>query len=324
MIDEHLHPGDALVERRLREYAAARLEPDPTAMARVRAVLVAEARRAAVVREAEVVARAAYERSAAAPDPTPGRRWPFASWGTPRAVVAFGLAVLVGLTGGASVFAASRAGGPLYEARLWVESATLPADPDARLQAELARALDRLAEASDAYARGDAQALEAALVAYSAIVDEAVMGVSDATGLARAGLAVEHHRSILAALQAKVPPRAAAAIADALEHSDRAIDALGGLKGGGPGAAPPAERPEPTRGPDPSQRPDRTPAAGTPKPERPQTTPKPEKTSKPSPATTPEPAATPKAGATPAPGKPEEPPSPGRTPPVAKPTPPAP
>ena len=67
--------------------------------------------------------------------------------------------MLAGLLIGSTAFAASRAGGPLYDVRLALEEATLPADPGARLEAELAMAQGRLAEIVEAAARDDGPAV---------------------------------------------------------------------------------------------------------------------------------------------------------------------
>ena len=65
------------------------------------------------------------------------------------------------------------AGGPLYATRIWIETVNLPRDVLARAQAEVIRLDRRVQEARDASAAGDTAATEAALDAYSTIVDEA-------------------------------------------------------------------------------------------------------------------------------------------------------
>src|SRR2546423_1007474 len=72
-----------------------------------------------------------------------------------RASFALAAATLAGLMLGTSVFAASSAGGPLYGTRLWLETATLPSDANARAAAELQRLQSRLGDTADAAVRGD-------------------------------------------------------------------------------------------------------------------------------------------------------------------------
>ena len=141
---------------------------------------------------------------------------------------------------GSSAFAASRAGGPLYTARLSLETLTLPSDPAARLDAEVAQAQSRLAEIVDASARGDQGALGAAVAAYESSVDE-LAGTTGAPA-DRVLEAVQFHHTVLIGLSDTVPSQALTGIQNALERSDRAITELdatvadGKTSGGAPGA----------------------------------------------------------------------------------------
>lgn len=214
-------------------------------------------------------------------------------------------AVMAGLLVGSSVFAASRAGGPLYGMRLAVDDLLLPANAEARLEAELAQAQARLAEAVDASARGDQGALDASLQAYGQAI--ATLGGERGTGAERALEAVRLHRAVLVAVLEGAPAAAMAGLEQAIARSDALIARLDGAAPpgtdpAGSGAAgqdgdPPAQpgaaatpragvTPRPTRGPK---------AEATPKPIREpksEATPKPERTAKPQP--------TPKAGQAPA------------------------
>lgn len=130
--------ADEELEARLDRYARARLGSDPASMAQIRENVMIQAR-------AQAQARAAG-------------RWPALRALFRRPVLGLAGAALLVLVivGGAA--AASGAGGPLYGARLWVETMTLPTDPVARTDAELVRLEDRLVEAQAAAGAGNAGA----------------------------------------------------------------------------------------------------------------------------------------------------------------------
>jgi hypothetical protein len=287
MQDDAIGPGDPL-QRQLARYARVRLEPNPAAMRRTRSAVM------------EAAWRRRIEAPAALPMPAPASararatRVPFATWSARRLGSTVAAAVMVGLLVAGTVFAGSRAGGALYPARLVFEATLLPADPEARVQAELALAQTRLAEATQAAAAGDDGALEAALAAYGDMVEE--LGAERDGRADRALAAVELHLAVLLDLQARVPSAAAPAIERALQRSGGAIEKLEQAGGrepetqpGGGGAGSPATPAKPER---------------TPRPER---TPKPERT----PRETQEPATTSVPVATPAPVKSEKPAKPG-------------
>jgi hypothetical protein len=203
--------GDEL-EQLLARYARVRLDPTPAQTRRARAAVL----------------EAAWRRRLAV-DGVPGAtrsrdRRPFTRW-TPRRIgVSLAAAVFAGLLVGSSTFAASRAGGPLYEARLTIEELTLPSQPDARVDAELAQAQARLAEAVEASGRADSNAVAAALGAYERSVDD----VTQASGPSaeRVLAAVEFHRTVLEDLLASAPDQALNGLENALTNSTEVIDRL--------------------------------------------------------------------------------------------------
>jgi hypothetical protein len=301
--------NDELI-RRLGAYGQARLSPDLATSARMRARVLAVAhRRAALARADAGLAVLPVpddgphgSTSTSAPQRLAGTTGIAGLSGARRRLLAAGLAaalVFVAVTG--TAFAA-RAGGPLYGARLWIEAATLPADPSSRALAELDRLEARLGEALEASAAGDGAAAEAALAAYEAIVEGAstaalVAGDAVATAALEAGLA--HNLAVLEALAARLPEQASdgltRAMQRAIEHSGRALDSIGrsgpdpdrgGSDKGGAGGGRPDE---------PGGRASHQPAA-TPDDAKPDTTPKPtkepekgnEKPAAPSPAPTPD------------------------------------
>ncbi len=210
--------GDEL-ERQLARYARVRLDPSQAQTRRARAVLL------------EAAWRQRIEGTAATTSSRRARRGPFAAWSARRVGASLAAAVLAGLLVGSSAFATSRAGGPLYTARLTLETLTLPSDPAARLDAEVTQAQSRLAEIVDASARGDQGALSAALAAYESSVDE-LAGTTGAPA-DRALEAVQFHHTVLLGLSGTVPSQALKGIQNALERSDQAITKLDATVAGG-------------------------------------------------------------------------------------------
>jgi hypothetical protein len=196
---------------------------------------------------------------------------------------------------------AVRPGGSLYQARLWAETVTLPAEPSARALAELARLAERLAEIDAATTSGDSAAAAAALDAYERIVDQAsaaAIASGDAVAEAVLETGVGRNVAVLQALIGRLPTPAGEAISRAIEraiqHSGHAIDVIDTAKPGrgtdGRGGGPAASSPKPTRAPSPTVKPAKPTAA---------------------PAAAPTPNPTPQDG-----GKPDKPdPTPRRTPP---------
>jgi hypothetical protein len=185
--------------RRLEAYADARLRPDPAAMARMRAAVVAEASRTA---------------------PAPIRR---RSWRFGAALLA--AAVLVVAMAG--VAAASQPGGPLYGTRLWVETLTLPADPAARTESQLTRLDQRLQEVEAAVAAHDAGAAAAAIDAYRSILDEMLSSMpASATVETQVQAEISKHLTVLEALRLTAPTDAQDGLQNAIEHSDDGLQRL--------------------------------------------------------------------------------------------------
>src|SRR5688572_4844334 len=181
MID--MMAGDDLLRRRLEAFADMRLSPDLTTSSRLRARVMAVAHRHASLARADAAltllprpvagpgghvsddlghAARAARRSSGRVRPGRGQR-------AAGVLLAASLAAAMAVGG---VYAA-RPGGPLYDARLWAETLTLPSDPSARAVAELDRLAERLREISEASRSGDAAAMVAALAAYEAIVEQA-------------------------------------------------------------------------------------------------------------------------------------------------------
>jgi hypothetical protein len=150
------------LERELRTYASVRLSPDRFASDRMRAAVLAHARTLPVVSPLGIVA---------AP-----RRLDFLAafrLGTRRlAPVALVAAIAIGAGSAAGV--AASPGGPLYETRIWLETALLPASGQARTDAQAAQLTERLDELTGAVDHGDVGAADAATNAYDQEVDQAV------------------------------------------------------------------------------------------------------------------------------------------------------
>jgi hypothetical protein len=275
MID--LIAGDVRLRRRLEAYADARLTPDAATAARIRARVLAVAHRRAELARADAaltVVRTAPQREIDTPRHRRGTR-------RRAATALLAAALAVGLAAGTTL--AARPGGALYEARLWVETVTLPRDPSERALAELQRLDARLAEAAEAIRAGDTSAAVSALAAYEQIVDEATaaaVGSGDEVASAVLRTGVGHNVEVLQALVTSVPDQAADAIAGAIvraiARSDGAIHAIedgqNGSNGrpggqpagqpGGPDAKPTKAPPDPTRAPTPKPTPTKASGGG--------------------------------------------------------------
>lgn len=271
--------NDDELTRRLEAYADARLSPERSATNRMRAHVMAAAHRQSMLAHADddrtftdVVTLAEADRT---------RR---STWRRPlTALLAAGLTLGLGV----GSVAASQAGGPLYDVRIWSETLTLPSEANARAQAELNRLANRLSEASAAATAGDTNAAAAALDAYEAIVDEATTDASgNAAASATVATGVRQNIVVLNALVQRVPEQARDAIQHAIERSDSALDKVRTNPAGKPsnGLGPSANPGNPNR-------PDRTPNANRPT-DDPNETPKARPTPKPKP--TKDAAATPK------------------------------
>jgi hypothetical protein len=205
MVDERY--GDGEVERRLGAYAGARLSPDSWASLRMRAQVI--------------------ERGRAALDARSARRRPFARLGLilRRGVLVGLVAILAVGTGGTAALAASP-GGPLYGARLWVETATLPAGGQARTDAQAGQLDERVDEATDAADAGNTRAVGAALAAYDTEIAAAVADADgDPSKLGHLRAVIGKHIAVLQALEKK-NATAAAAIDAAIARGQAALAAI--------------------------------------------------------------------------------------------------
>jgi hypothetical protein len=269
----HRDSEDDELARRLEAYADARLSPELSATTRMRArVMTAAHHRAALARaDADRAAAAAVQAAEAQADRT--RR---SMWRRPlTALLAAGLTLGVGV----GSVAAAQAGGPLYGARVWAETLTLPANANERAQAELRRLQDRLAEAAASTASGDLNAANAALDAYAAIVNEATVDAgNDVSAAATLENGVRSNINVLTVLVGRVPTQQAKdAIQRAIDRSGAAIDELHGKPVDTPGNGPAAN---PTRTPRPAATPDKTANPNKPTPDPAHPTPKPHPTPK--------------------------------------------
>jgi hypothetical protein len=293
---------DGELGARLDAYAASRLDPDPAAAARSRAVVMAEARR--------ILGAGRTAGDAAGPGML-GRLLRRPALAATAALL--GLAVVAGGT-----VAASAPGGPLYGARLWVETLTLPSDTTARAAADLDRLQARLDDATAAAANGNGDAVTAALDAYrQTLADALTTAGTDPAREQHLIAELGRHQAVLEALVGRAPTPAAQT---AIQRTTDRIDAITQAPGqpvGSPNPGQPAGTPDqgkPSRtanpgGPNATATPGGV--TGTPKPGNPGHTPNPG-----NPNGTPDPG---RRDATPQPGNPGHTPNPGgpmKSPPV--------
>jgi hypothetical protein len=227
-------PGTAEAIRRLEAYVDLRLSPSVTATTRMRMNVMNAAHRRAALIQADATAGAAGVSGAAglARPAVRTRTRPRQGAWRRSAVALLAASLTLGILAGAA--SAAKPGGPLYAVRLLAETATLPSDPLARADAEVARLEERLREVQQASIDGDSSAVQAALAAYSAIVDEAERASdNDAAASAVIGASVAHHIGVLSGLLASVPASARAALEHALASSTKALDEFGKTGGNG-------------------------------------------------------------------------------------------
>jgi hypothetical protein len=269
---DSMDPGFLEVARRLEAYADLRLTASVAATTRMRMNVMSAAHRRAALIEAD----ATQVPSSLLPPTLANEhaRRTRTAWRRPAAAL-LAATLTLGIVAG-TVSAAAKAGGPLYAARLWVETATLPAAPAARAVAEMGRIEERLLEVQQASADGDASAAQAALAAYSAIVDEAELAsAGDPVASAELDALVARHIAVLTALIDTLPAAARDAVAHALASSTKALrdDVAPGGNGGGNGGhvgqpGVPANGAQPTANPQPvhNAQPDNPAATPVPKP----------------------------------------------------------
>ncbi len=204
------HPGTDELERRLGAYASARLAPDRIAVSRLRSSVIEEARMHVLD------ARLSRRRN--------GR----------RRLAAFAMAATLTIGGAASVAAASNAGGPLYPARIWLETAAMSPDQSTRALERLHQVDARVLDLERAASAGDQNAIAAAINAYrdavAAAVDEAETG-PDNDRLETLKAALGLHLVVLDRLWHRVPDKAMEAIGHAIDASHKAVDRIDTPKG---------------------------------------------------------------------------------------------
>jgi hypothetical protein len=288
MID--LMAGDARLRRRLEAYAEFRLTPDLPTSSRIRARVLAVAHRQADLARADAaltIVPAATERAQV----QARRRRP--RWRRPLVGL---LAASLAVGGTAGTVLAAKAGGALYEPRVWLETLSLPSDPSARALAELHRLEQRLEEAADALRSGDMAGAAAALSAYETILEQAsaaAIAAHDDVAAAVLQTGVGHNLDVLRALILVVPDRAGSALEHVvqrtIERSDGAIqkidqdqaDPSGGAGGSGGQDANPTPEPTPRATKKPAGEsgsgPAGAPPSATSEPGRPDKSPKPER-----------------------------------------------
>jgi hypothetical protein len=252
MID--LTAGDARLRQRLDLYAETRLTPDLATSSRIRARVLAVAHRQADLARADAALTIVTATTDRAAMPTRRRRAPWR-----RPLVALLVASLAVGAAAGSAFAA-RAGGSLYETRVWLETLTLPSDPSERALAELDRLEQRLIEATEAISAGDGAGVAAALAAYESIMEQAslaAIAAQDDVAVAVLQAGVGRNVDVLQALILVLPDQATDALEQAvqraIDRSDRTIQRIERGQGGpssGPGDAPGATA-RPTRAPTP-------------------------------------------------------------------------
>jgi len=246
---------DGELQARLDAYAASRLEPDSAATARTRATVMVQAH--SILGPARVAGDAA--------GPGLFRRL-FRRPALAASAALLGLAVVA-----VGTAAASEPGGPLYGARLWVETLTLPSDANARAAAELDRLQSRVDEATAAVASGNGAAVTAALDAYRQTLPDAFAAAgSDPTSEQHLSAELGRHLVVLEALAGGVPTNARAAIDQAaidqaVQRTEGKINAVIGTPGQS-GGAPGQGNPNPGSGNGTPGQPNGTPKPGNPDP----------------------------------------------------------
>jgi hypothetical protein len=260
---------DPAVEQALAAYAAARLEPDPAATARLREQILADARERLappLAAGAPVLTVVSGRTQSPAPlgaarvtGPRRASRWAFA-------LVAAGLTLA--LAAGV-VAAGSGPGGPFYGARLWVEELTLPSDPDSRAEAQLERLQERLQEAEQASKTGNGPAVKAALEAYRAQAEAAIAAAGDnLTREQRVELMLGKHTVVLSTLVGLLPEQASETLTRVLLENTRALDKLHEEAGKPTDAGKPSDTPGASPSAEPSKEPGKPAAEPSAKPSK--------------------------------------------------------
>lgn len=213
------HPGADELAQRLEAYASVRLSPNRKASAHIRAAVIEEARMRAL--EASM-GRSRHSHRV-----------------RERRIMALLVAAAITAGSAVAVFAASAPGSPLYQARVWFETATLPAEADARALERIRQIEQRLVDSERAVAAANEGAVAAATEAYreavnaalaEAVVAAATEAGADADRITRLEATLGHNVDVLKALAEKLPDAAADGIQRAIEASQKAVDRLGDAK----------------------------------------------------------------------------------------------
>ena len=204
------------LEDLLEAYCEVRLAPQGATLARIRASVLAEA-------AAVSAANAAANRPRLL-EPAPKTfRWSLPPRFT-RTALAFGFAATLTVGTTFSVLA-SPPGSPFYNARVFIETMSLPAQAAARLVGHEKLLDERIAEARAAAASGDTVGLDAALAAYRSEVDSASADAgTNPDQLAHLEEMLAKHTAVLAALETRLPD--ASSIDKAIDASSKAITRL--------------------------------------------------------------------------------------------------
>lgn len=233
---EPIGTGDDELDWRLHAYIAARLSPSPDASRRMRNAVMARAADAAAIRafEAERLALQEAQRRQAQQGISG-----FLRLYTRRGAAAFLAASMV--FGSSVAVLAATPSSPLYGARIWLETAFLPASGDARSAAHVTLLEVRVEDAEHAAGGGDPNGVAAALAAYQAEIDAAITDANgDPARLAALQHAIDVHLLLLEQLANDAPAGAQNAIHAAINDSRKATRQI---DNGGKTAATPAPTP---------------------------------------------------------------------------------
>ena len=201
------------LEDLLDAYSDARLAPQGAVLARIRANVLEQAAALSATNAAENRLRL-VENAWRPPRATLGSRFT-------RAAFALGFAAMLTLGTSLAVMAAPP-GSPFYNARVFIETVTLPSQAQARFEGHEKLLQERLDEAEAAAASGDSSALAAALAAYQAEVDAATADAgNDQDWLAHLQAMLAKHTATLTELAATLP--AESSIERAIDTSSKAI-----------------------------------------------------------------------------------------------------
>ena len=201
------------LEDLLDAYADARLAPPTPVLARIRANVLTQAAAVSATTVAENRLRL-VERTPRPASSSFGARFT-------RAVFALGFAAMLTLGTSLAVLAAPP-GSPFYNARVFIETVTLPTQAEARFEGHERLLEERFDEAEAAAASGNSIALAAALDAYQAEVEAATADAGvDQDWLAHLQAMLAKHTAVLTELATRLPDESS--IEHAIDSSSKAI-----------------------------------------------------------------------------------------------------